>query len=292
MIQSMTGYGRAETTIKEAVLAVEVRSVNSRHCSVVVRLPRVLSSFEEEVKKKIQTHFERGRIDVVVTVSGTTESQKRFGLNLEAAQSYYETLKQLQQSLGLSGEIDIALMSQFRELITVTESDEPEVVLEDLLNLALAQAMTALEKMRKTEGKALVADLRARLQMLSEHISVVKGQEKEVILSRQQRLQARVLELTSGILIDPIRLAQEIALFAERSDVSEERTRLSAHIDQFKKMLKTGGAVGRSLDFLLQEMFRETNTLSAKSNDQTISVAVVAMKSELEKMREQVQNIA
>ena len=292
MIQSMTGYGRAEAAIKETVLAVEIRSVNSRHCSVAVRLPRILSLFEEEVKKKIQTHFERGRIDVVVTVSGATESKKCFALNLEAAQSYYEILKKLQQSLGLSGEIDIALMSQFRELITVTESDEPEVVLEGLLNLTLVQAMTALEKMRKTEGKALAADLRTRLQELSERLSVVKGQEKEVILSRQQRLQARVAELTSGVSIDPIRLAQEIALFAERSDVSEERTRLSAHMDQFKKILKTGGAVGRSLDFLLQEMFRETNTLSAKSNDQSISMAVVAMKSELEKMREQVQNIA
>lgn len=288
----MTGYGRAEAAIKETVLAVEIRSVNSRHCSVAVRLPRVLSLFEEEVKKKIQTHFERGRIDAVVTVSGATESKKHFALNLEAAQSYYEILKQLQQSLGLSGEIDIALMSQFRDLITVTESDEPEVVLEGLLNLTLAQAMTALEKMRKTEGKALAVDLRTRLQALSEHLSVVKGQEKEVILSRQQRLQARVVELTSGVSIDPIRLAQEIALFAERSDVSEERTRLSAHMNQFKKILKTGGAVGRSLDFLLQEMFRETNTLSAKSNDQSISMAVVAMKSELEKMREQVQNIA
>lgn len=292
MIQSMTGYGRAEGRSKEITLSVEMRSVNHRHASVVVRLPRLLSSLEETVKKNVQNRFERGRIDLSVTLSGSGASEKEFVLNLEAAVEYHKMLEKLKKSLGLAGEIDVALMSQFRDVITVKEVSTPSVTLETLLNQTLSRAMNALEKMRKHEGKALVSDLKTRLQDIAKNLSTVKKQEKGVMHSRQQRLQTRIAELTGGIEVDPVRLAQEVAIFAERSDISEERTRLSAHIDQFKSLLKKGGVLGRTLDFLIQEMFREVNTLGSKSGDQTISMSVLAMKGALEKMREQVQNIA
>lgn len=288
----MTGYGRAEGRLKEITLIVEMRSVNHRHASVVARLPRLLSSFEETVKKKIQSRFERGRIDFSVTLSGSGASEKQLVLNLDAAANYHKMLTKLKQSLGLAGEIDLTLMSQFRDVITVKEVSTPTPALETLLNQTFSQAMNALEKMRKHEGKALVRDLKARLQNIAKNLVTVKKQEKGVLQSRQKGLQTRIAKLTGGIEVDPIRLAQEVAIFAERSDISEERTRLSAHIDQFKSLLKTGGVLGRSLDFLIQEMFREVNTLGSKSGNQVISMSVLAMKGELEKMREQVQNIA
>lgn len=292
MIQSMTGYGRAEGREKEVTLSVEIRSVNHRHASVVVRLPRLLTAQEESLKKVLQNRFERGRIDVSVNLNGSGASEKQLVLNLEAAADYHKMLTTLKKTLDLAGEIDITLMSQFRDVITVKERNTPSAALETLLNQTFSRAMTALEKMRKHEGKALVRDLKMRLQNITKSLTVVKKQEKGVLHARQQRLQTRIAELTGGIEVDPIRLAQEIAIFAERSDISEERTRLAAHIDQFKSLLKTGGILGRTLDFLIQEMFREVNTLGAKSGDQTISMNVLAIKSELEKMREQVQNIA
>ncbi|MFQ5587333.1 MAG: YicC/YloC family endoribonuclease [Nitrospiria bacterium] len=292
MIQSMTGFGQAEQTIKGCTLSVEMRSVNHRNFSVAVRLPRALSVFEESVKKKVQTRFERGRIDLSVNLQQSFETQRKMSLNLETAAAYYQMFKDLKKTFELPGEIDLALMCQFRDIIDVTESDEPAIPLEPLLNKALAQAMKTLEQMRKAEGKALLSDLCERIDDIAKQLAVVKGQEKEAVFSRRARLQARVSELSGGMDLDPVRLAQEVAIFAERSDISEERTRLKIHLDQFKKMLRKGGPVGRSLDFLLQEMFREVNTLSAKSGDQIIAMAVVAMKSDLEKMREQVQNIA
>lgn len=292
MIQSMTGFGQAEQSVKGYTLSVEIRSVNHRNFSVAARLPRFFSAFEETVKKKLQTRFERGRIDLSVNLQCAPESQRKITLNLEAAMSYHQMLKDLKKTFDLPGEIDLALMCQFRDVIAVTEADEPAVSLEPLLNKTLDQAMTALEKMRKAEGKALLSDLSGRIDDLAKQLAVVKGQEKEAVLSRQARLQTRVSELMAGVDLDPVRLAQEVAIFAERSDISEERTRLKSHLDQFNTMLRKGGPVGRPLDFLLQEMFREVNTLSAKSGDQIIAMAVVEMKSELEKMREQVQNIA
>lgn len=292
MIQSMTGYGRAEGQAKNVTLSVEMRSVNHRHASVAVRLPRLFAGLEEAVKKKVQSRFERGRIDLSVNLNGAGASGKQFVLNLEEASSYHAILKTLKKSLGLSGEIDIALMSQFRDVIAVKEVNAPSPALETLLNQTLARAMVALEKMRKHEGKALVSDLKTRLRHISKILAAVKKQEQGIMRSHQKRLQSRIAELTGGIEVDPIRLAQEVAIIAERSDISEERIRLAAHIDQFKSLLKTGGVLGRTLDFLIQEMFREVNTLGSKSADQAISMSVLAMKGELEKMREQVQNIA
>ncbi len=291
MIQSMTGFGQAEKHVHGYTLSVEIRSVNHRNFSLSTRLPRALSAFEDSIRKRLQSRIERGRIDLSVALKMPPESPKNMSLNREVAARYYEMLRDLKKEFDLPGEIDLPLMSQFREIITVTEPEEPTVDLEPLLNKTLDQAAATLSKMRKAEGKALFSDLSGRIKLITAQLDVVKAQEKEVIQSRQAQLQSRVSELTSGMEMDPLRLAQEVAIFAERSDISEERTRLKIHLDEFKKMLKKGGVIGRSLDFLLQEMFREVNTLSAKSGNQTIARSVVSMKSELEKMREQVQNI-
>ncbi len=291
MINSMTGYGRAEATFRETTLVVELRSVNHRYCDVVVRLPRQLTSLEEAFKKKVQSRFARGRIDFLVSVQKSKSAGGQYTLNLEAAQAYGQLLTQLKKKLKLSGEIDVALLSHFRDVISVSEAEEPIGLLKKRIDKVLAQAISALEKMRAHEGRDLAADLEKQLLSMSKRLALVKAREKEAVASYHSRLQKRVADLSQGLNIDPVRLAQEVAIFAERSDISEERTRLKAHVGQFRKMLRKGGATGRALEFLLQEMHREVNTLSSKSNDLSISMEVVAMKGELEKMREQVQNI-
>ncbi len=288
----MTGFGRSEGQHKAYALTVEMRSVNHRYCDVVVRLPRLFSTLEEKIKKQVKGRFTRGRIEVSVAISGASDSESRLNLDLETAESYVKLLESLKNQLSLSGEIDIAMVSQFRGVITLSEANEPLEALTKMLDKTLIHAMSALEKMRKNEGKALSADLRARLQSLSKRLFVIKSKEKEILATYHERLTSRVAALSRGIEIDPLRLAQEVAIFAERSDISEERTRLAAHVDQFKMILRKEGSIGRSLDFLVQEMHREVNTISSKSSDQDVSMQVVEMKSELEKVREQVQNIA
>ncbi len=288
----MTGFGRAEGQDKTHALTVELRSVNHRYCDVVVRLPRLFSSLEEKIKKQVKARFARGRIEVSVASSGRSEVKNCLKLDLEAAASYVKQMTHLKDSLALSGEITVAMVSQFRGVLTFSETTEPLEALTKNLDKTFLRAMTSLEKMRKNEGKALSSDLRKRLQSVSKSLSVIKSREKGVLDTYHKRLQTRVADLSQGVKVDPLRLAQEVAIFAERSDISEERTRLAAHIDQFKLILRKDGGIGRSLDFLVQEMHREVNTISSKSSDQEISIQVLALKSELEKIKEQVQNIA
>lgn len=291
MIRSMTGYGRSEGQHKGRSLVVELRSVNHRYCDVMIRLPKHLAPLEETVKKKVQSRFARGHIEVSVNFNGAGSSPKRFKLDLDSADACYQILKKLKKEFDLPGEIDLGLLSHFKEMITLVEPVEKIELIAPLLYKSLDKAMASLEKMRKEEGRALAGDLSARLQALSKMLSLIRVREKEAIASYHQRLQARVSELSKGIAVDPTRLAQEVAIFAERSDISEETARLKTHLEQFQKMMQKDEAVGRALDFLLQEMNREINTIGSKANDVTISLEVVGMKSELEKIREQVQNI-
>ncbi|HLG21644.1 MAG TPA: YicC/YloC family endoribonuclease [Candidatus Manganitrophaceae bacterium] len=292
MIRSMTGYGRAEGHYKSRSLVVELRSVNHRYCDVAVRLPKSLSSLEEGIKKKIQSQFARGHIDLSVSFNGTSGAEKRLKLDLESAEAYYHTLKKLKGALRLSGEIDLAMMARFMDLMILFEPVEEEMdKLSRRLDQLISRATQALQKMRQEEGKALAKDLSGRLAALSKMLGLIQVRRKEVGAAYYQKLQARVAELSKGIPVDPGRLAQEVAIFAERSDISEEILRLKTHLEQFQKMTQKDEAVGRTLDFLLQEMNREVNTIGSKANDAAISLQVVAMKSELEKVREQVQNI-
>lgn len=291
MIRSMTGYGRAEGASKGRSFVVELRSVNHRYCDVVVRLPKYLASLEDSFKKKVQGRFTRGHIEISVSFTGTSAVPKRFKLDLESAEAYYRTLKKLKEALQLSGEIDLSLLTNFKEMITIDEPTEDIERLARFLDKVVDRALSSLEKMRQQEGRALAKELSGRLQGFTKMLVLVKAREKEVVDAYHQRVQTRASELSRGLNIDPARLAQEVALFADRSDISEETARLKTHLEQFHKMLQKEEAVGRSLDFLLQEMNREVNTIGSKANDVEISLQVVAMKSELEKIREQVQNI-
>ncbi|MEO2054002.1 MAG: YicC/YloC family endoribonuclease [Nitrospira sp.] len=287
----MTGYGRVEGHVKDRSFVLALRSVNHRYCDVVVRLPKQLMLLEDTLKKRLQGAFSRGHIELSVNTFGSPEPEKRLTLDLESAETYYRILKKMKQKLHLPGEIDISLLSRFKEIVAVVEPREEIEPLVQALEKALDRAIISLGKMRRAEGKALAKEFSGRLQTCSSILSQIESCEKRVVSAYHQRLKKRASELSQGLQVDPVRLSQEVALFAERCDISEERSRLKTHLVEFRKMLQKKEAVGRALDFLIQEMNREVNTIGSKANDASISLNVVALKGELEKMREQVQNI-
>ncbi|MBI3805857.1 MAG: YicC family protein [Nitrospirae bacterium] len=291
MIRSMTGYGRAEGSYKGRSVVVELRSVNHRYCDVVIRLPKMLSSVEESLKKKVQSRFTRGHIELSISFNGGASAPKQFKLDEESAEAYFHILKKLKGALRLPGEIDLSLLTHFKEIITVAEPTEELAPLARFIDRILERSMRALEKMRAEEGKALGNDLIDHLGALDRMLGLIKQQEKKAIQAYHERLQKRVAELTQGIPVDATRLAQEVAILADRSDISEEIARLKTHLEQFQKMLQKEEAVGRTIEFLIQEMNREVNTIGSKASDVSISLQVVSMKSVMEKMREQVQNV-
>jgi uncharacterized protein (TIGR00255 family) len=292
MIRSMTGYGRSDVRDASGNFAVEMRSVNNRFLDVQVKLPRSLNALEPKVRKDVQEAFSRGRIDVFITRSSSDASPFRFTVDLARAEQYIGVLKELKERFSLPGEVDLALLNALPDIIgreEVTEDLEP--VWKALTN-GLHRAIAALQIMRGQEGEALARDISTRLDLIASLVDAVRMRTPATV----EQARIRMTEALAKILKDqpdPARVAQEIALLAERTDVTEEITRLGSHMAQFKGLLLGSGSepVGRKLDFLIQEMGREVNTIASKAQDAEISMGVVNIKAELEKIREQVQNI-
>ncbi|HET6370717.1 MAG TPA: YicC/YloC family endoribonuclease, partial [Nitrospiria bacterium] len=273
------------------LLVAEIRSVNHRHCDVLVKLPRQLAPLEDRLKKKIQEICVRGHIDVTVTLNGVTSAARRLSLDRSAARQYYQILKELREAFSLPGEITLSMLAGFRDVITLSEEDEKAEAIFPSLARVVDRAVSSLDRMRKAEGAAIAQDLLKRVATIEGAVDRIEAREVFVLEVYRKKLSQRVAELSGGIPVDPLRLSQEVALFADRSDISEERVRLRTHLDQFRKLLRSDSPVGRTLDFLLQEIHRETNTIGSKANDAKISLEVVGIKTELEKIREQVQNV-
>jgi uncharacterized protein (TIGR00255 family) len=291
-MKSMTGLGKRESLSQGTMVGVEVRSVNHRFCEVLVRLPKPLSGMELGLKEQVRRTCERGRIELTVTVNGRGgTSNKVVQLDREMASRYIQGLRELQQEFKLSGTVDVNVVAGFRDLFTTSEEailvkDVPKVV-EELARRTLSD----LEKMRKREGTALQKDLLHRIHSVAKHLDSVHQRCPLALQASAERLKIRVAKLLEGERVNEDRIAQEVAMLAERSDVTEELIRLQSHLAQFGTGLKSKEPVGKRLDFLLQEMGREVNTIGSKANDIEISSHVVELKSELEKIREQVQNI-
>lgn len=290
-MQSMTGYGRSQAVIDGSRLEVELRSVNHKFCEVSIRLPKLLASHETRIKKRLQQRFCRGRLDLQVVLNGAGEFDRRLELDFPLARQYRRLLQDLKTKLRLKGEIDLFLFSNFKNIITVKEQLSVSRRLIQSLDPLLDRAAKGLERMRVREGRSLARDLTRRLARVRSAIGLVKARIPKLNLEHKRKLQSRINRLMKGVLLDPGRVEQEAALFAIRSDVSEEVTRMESHISQFAKMVHSADPIGRSLDFLIQEMHREVNTLGSKGNDVYVSKQVIFMKSEIEKLREQVQNI-
>lgn len=291
MMVSMTGYGRSEAAWSGGTVTAELRSVNHRFCEVVVRLPKVLSSLEEDVKRMIQQRCARGRIELTVSFSGGKDTGKQLSLDHALARQYHTLLRELKKELRLSGSIDVAMVAGYRDLISVTDRPLDEKHLLQTARRVTADALSALDQMRRREGAMLAKDVVHRLHIVREEVERVERRAPLVAQEYFTRLKTRIAKLTELPELDHGRLAQELALYADRCDVTEEVTRLNSHLVQFQATLKSEEPLGRTLDFLLQEIGREVNTIGSKANDADIAAHVVKLKGELEKIREQVQNI-
>ncbi len=293
MIRSMTGYGRSEPSgAGSSRFTVEVRSVNNRYIDIQVKAPRELSVLEQRIRKSVQDRFSRGRFDVYIIRNGDKESAGRLVVNETLAGQYISALKDLKARFGLGGDVDVSFLAGFQDLFALTEVKEDMEAVWQVLSDGLAHALKGLDDMRAEEGGALVRDISGRLETIDRLLSSIHELAPASVEAARTRM-SDVLRKLLHEQPDPVRLAQEIAILAERTDVTEELTRLGSHMKQFRALLAdpSGEAVGRKLDFLLQEMGRETNTIASKAMDAQISLSVVNIKAELEKIREQVQNI-
>ncbi|TAJ26099.1 MAG: YicC family protein [Nitrospirae bacterium] len=291
MIRSMTGYGRTESAWAGGAVAVELRAVNHRFCEVVTRLPRTLSGLEDDLKRTVQGRCQRGRIELSVSLTGVAEGEKALSLDRSLAKQYYHLLRDLQRELRLGGTVDVALLAGFRDIVTVSEQLAITPRLKQLVKRLAAGALDDLDAMRRREGQALARDTKARLRLVRKEAQAIGIRAPLVVRGYFDRMKERVEKLAGTAPIDQGRLSQELAQYADRCDLTEELTRLNSHLSQFDAALKSRESVGRTMDFLLQEMGREVNTIGSKGNDAEIASHVVRIKSELEKIREQVQNI-
>ena len=290
-MESMTGYGRSEVRHAQLSLTVEARSVNHRYLDIALRYPRLYAPLEARMKQRVSAHFTRGRIDITLVPQESPEGRRALSLDHVLAQQYYDALQHLQTSLRLPGVIDVSLIASLRDVFKVEEPSEDVENTWDIIAQGLDAALQALQNMRQQEGEALCRDFHLRLQAMAQQIQAIRQRVPQVVVAYQQRLEQRVKELFDQFEIDPNRLAQEAILFAERADITEELTRLEAHMQAFTRLLSSSEAVGRKIEFLVQEMHREVNTIGSKSNDTAIAHSVVELKSELERIREQIQNI-
>ncbi len=289
MVYSMTGFGRGTSSTETGEVGVEIRSVNNRYLDVTVRGGSEVEEVEGPIREALREQLDRGKVTVTISVDGGTEGVP--GADVERARAYTEALKTLAAELDLPGEPDLALVASFRDVIHPRSAElDPEAAWE-AVRPAFQQALDGFLAMRRKEGEALARDVEERLKAIEGALDGIMERAPERISAFAQRLKERIAELLDRVPVDEDRLAQEIAVYADRIDISEECTRLESHLDQARALMKGDEASGRSLNFLLQEMHREINTIGSKANDGEINHRVVGMKEELEKIREQVQNI-
>lgn len=287
----MTGFGRGEGETTLGKVVVEVRSVNHRYCDISLKLPRRLNPLESRIKEMIRAEVARGRIDVAIKVDATGEGKVHLEVDLSLAEQYYKALQTLKETFRLPGEITLNHLTDGKDLINAKEEvDDVEPYWQEMA-LILKQSLQDMDQMKRTEGVALGKDLGQRLDRISQFLEESRIQFPKTLRALHERFREKLRALLEGTELDPVRFQQEVAFWVERTDITEEIVRAESHLAQFRTLLKSDEPVGRKMDFLLQEIHREANTISSKVNDAEISQRVVEIKSELEKIREQVQNI-
>ena len=291
MVKSMTGYGRAEDTLNGCTITVELRSVNNRYLDCNVRMPRLYLFAEETIKSRVQNTISRGKVDVFVTLDSTGGEQVQVSVNQPLADGYYAALTQLAERYGLSKDISASLLSRFPDVLLAEKAEEDvEQRAQDICSV-LDRALADFDQMRTREGARLEADVLSRAARIEELVGKVEERSPQTVAEYRAKLEARMNEVLSNTQLDPARILTEAAIFADKVAVDEETVRLRSHIGQLRHMLEQGGTTGRKLDFLIQELNREANTIGSKCSDIDIARHVVDIKAEIEKIREQVQNI-
>lgn len=291
MIKSMTGYGRAVEMVNGREFTVEVRSVNNRYLDCTVKLPRMLSFGEDAVKQAVKASVSRGKVDVFISLRSEGAQEVKITLNEAMVEGYLSVMHQMAKNYGIREDISVSLLSRMPDVFTVEKPEvDEEQLLSDLLQV-VNQALERYDAMRTTEGRALENDLRSRGGTILELVSQVEAGSAQTVADYRARLENKLREVLANTALDESRILTEAAIFADRVAVDEETVRLRSHLEQMNTMLTSGGAVGRKLDFLLQEMNREANTIGSKCSDIRLARIVVDIKAELEKIREQTQNV-
>ena len=291
MIKSMTGYGRAVETVNGREFTVELRSVNNRYLDCSVRLPRILSFGEEAVKQAVKASVSRGKVDVFITVRSEQGDEAQVTLNEGVVKGYLDAMRRMVEEFGVRDDIQVSTLSRLPEVFQIEKPQvDEEQLLADLMQVT-AKALENYDAMRAAEGAALEQDLRSRGSTILSHVEQVEKGNAQTVIDYRTRLENKLREVLENTAIDESRILTEAAIFADKVAVDEETVRLRSHIQQMNNMLSGGGAVGRKLDFLLQEMNREANTIGSKCTDVNLARIVVDIKAELEKIREQTQNI-
>ena len=290
-VRSMTGFGRGDMEAAGRQWTVEVRCVNNRFLDVKAKLPKGYLVLEERIRKKVGEFHQRGRVDLVLTVSGDFSDLLHVKVNLGLAENYRLALNQLADTFSLDNSINAMQLAAYPEVLVREQEEEDVETLWPMVEEALSGALTECDTMRLQEGAALVEDLSSRLDVFRTTVGKIEAHIPVLVEQRQNSLKERLAKLLDNMEIDPQRLAQEVAILADKTDVTEEIVRLRSHMQQFSAFMHEEVAVGRKLDFLIQEFLREVNTMASKINDASIAHLTVELKSELEKMREQVQNI-
>ena len=291
MIKSMTGYGRAVETVNGREFTVELRSVNNRYLDCSVRLPRILSFGEEAVKQAVKASVSRGKVDVFITVRSEQGDEAQVTLNEGVVKGYLDAMRRMVEEFGVRDDIQVSTLSRLPEVFQIEKPQvDEEQLLADLMQVT-AKALENYDAMRAAEGAALEQDLRSRGNTILSHVEQVEKGNAQTVIDYRTRLENKLREVLENTAIDESRILTEAAIFADKVAVDEETVRLRSHIQQMNNMLSGGGAVGRKLDFLLQEMNREANTIGSICTDVNLARIVVDIKAELEKIREQTQNI-
>ncbi len=289
MLKSMTGYGQGSSSGPNFTVTVDLRSVNNRNLDIHWRAPQDLVSLEIPLKKQIQAAVSRGRVDVNVNLVQTADAA--FDINRPLIRGYLDALRTIRDEFGLSGEADLASIIRMPNILMAPVGNSPSEAIAQSIEAAMTQALAALVAMRAVEGHQLQKELIARVNSIERHLAVIEEHSTGVIEAYRDKLRKRISELLEKPVVDEARLAQEVAYLAERSDITEEITRLKSHLVQLREILGSGGEVGKKLDFLLQEANREANTILSKSSEVAVCDSAIEIKTEVERLREQAQNV-
>lgn len=291
MIMSMTGYGGAKGEVNAIAVSAELKSVNNLYLDVSVRLPKSCMFAEEAVRSAVQSHISRGKVDVFITVDTSRAEEVTIAVNEPLAEAYVRAVRQVAQKYELKDDLTALSLLRFPEVISTEKSDTDRDAVTEAIGQMLEKALAEYDMMRSREGDKLCQDLLAKLEDLEEKVSFVEKRSPETVKEYREKLLARMQDVLGEAGVEEARILQEAAIYADKVAVDEETVRLRSHIAQFRQMLEGGSPVGRKLDFLVQEMNREINTTGSKCADKEIAETVIAMKAELEKIREQIQNI-
>ena len=286
----MTGYGKSNMSKNLREYQVEIKSVNHRYLDVSIKMPRSLSYLEEEIKKAVSAKVTRGKVDVFITFNNNSLEGRDIKINTEIARMYIQELRNLAETEGIVADIPVTEISKLPDVLTIQNNQDDETIKNELLEVT-NKAIENLVEMRKVEGEKIAQDLRIRIQDIEEKVKKISSLSTGLIEEYVVKLNTRIKELLQDQEIDEARLAQEVVIYADKCSIEEEVTRLNSHIYQFRELLQTNEAVGKKIDFMIQEMNRETNTIGSKANNLEITNEVINMKTQLENIREQVQNI-